>query len=114
MIRHECEIMRPMSDRMNAIITLSQRLADLQKRFAELEAERVAVRQEMQNVQEQLARVVPPAFGSSDRTQVLWVLRRDEEHAQSPLDICRTLGRMHHSDLNAIRILLCRLTREGK
>jgi hypothetical protein len=98
---------------MSDIIGLSQRLADLQKRLAEVESERVALRQEIPRVQEQLAAVVPPAFGSSNRTQVLWVLRRDEEHAHSPLDICRTLGRTHHNDVNAVRLLLGRLTREG-
>jgi hypothetical protein len=103
-----------MTDRTNAIIDISQRFADLQKRLAEVEAERLALKQEIQTVQERLAAVVPPAFGSSNRTQVLWVLRRDDEHAYSPLDICRQLGRVRDSDVNAVRLVLGRLTREGK
>lgn len=103
-----------MNDRMNAVVDLSQRLADLQRRLAEVESERVALKQQIHDVQEHLAAVVPPAFGGSRRTQVLWVLRRDEEHAYSPLDVCRALGQTHASDVNAVRLLLRRLTREGK
>lgn len=103
-----------MTDMATTIANLSQQLVERQKRLAEIEAERIQLKNEIIGLSEQLAAVVPPAFGSSNRTQVLWVLRNDPDHAYSPLDICRRLGRTGYYDVNAVRLLLSRLSRSGK
>src|ERR1043166_8819081 len=102
-----------MTDTVTTIASLSQQLLDRQKRLAEIEAERIQIKSEIIGINERLAALVPPAFGSSNRTQVLWVLRNDPDHAYSPLDICRRLGRTGYYDVNAVRLLLSRLSRSG-
>ena len=103
-----------MADTIATIAKLSQQLLGRQQRLAEIEAERIQIKNEIIGINEQLAAVVPPAFGSSNRTQVMWVLRNDPEHAYSPLDICRKLGRTGEYDVNAVRLLLSRLSRSGQ
>jgi hypothetical protein len=102
-----------MNDHVMQIAALSQRLLDRQNRLAELEKERIDIKNEIIGIDEQLAALVPPAFGSSNRTQILWVLRNDPEHQYSPLDVCRKLGRVHRTDVNSVRLILVRLVREG-
>jgi hypothetical protein len=103
-----------MTDTTTSIANLSQQLLDRKKRLAEIEAERIQIKNEIIGLSEQLAAIVPPAFGSSNRTQVLWVLRNDPDHAYSPLDICRRLGRTGYYDVNAVRLVLTRLKTAGK
>ncbi|HEX3584189.1 MAG TPA: hypothetical protein VH087_20660 [Thermoanaerobaculia bacterium] len=103
-----------MADTATTIVNLSQGLVERQKRLAEIEAERIQLKNEIIGMTEQLAALVPPAFGSSNRTQVLWVLRNDPDHAYSPLDVCRKLGRRSYNDVNAVRLVLSRLSRSGK
>ena len=103
-----------MIDTSAMIADLSQQLVDRQKRLAAIEAERIQLKNEIIGLNEQLAALVPPAFGSSNRTHVMWVLRNDPDHAYSPLDICRRLGRTSHYDVNAVRLVLSRLNRSGK
>lgn len=102
-----------MSDVTTVVVSLSQRLGELQKRLEALESEKIAVKQEIATLLDQIARTVPPPLGDGTRSQVLWVLRSDEDHAHSPLDICTKLGRSHESDLNSVRLLLGRLHKEG-
>jgi hypothetical protein len=103
-----------MADTVITIANLSQGLVERQNRLAEIEAERMQIKNEIIGMTEQLAALVPPAFGSSNRTQVLWVLRNDPEHAYSPLDVCRKLRRTGYYDVNAVRLVLSRLSKSGK
>jgi hypothetical protein len=103
-----------MPDSVTTIASLSQQLLERKKRLAEIEAERIQLKNEIIGLSEQLAAVVPPAFGSTNRTQIMWVLRNDPDHAYSPLDVCRRLGRTGYHDVNAIRLVLGRLSRSGK
>jgi hypothetical protein len=102
--------MGTLSDR---VMSLSQRMADLQKRLAEVDAERLTIKQEIFAVGEELA-ATSPAFGASYRTQVLWIMRNEENREFSPLDLSRKLSLTHQGDFNAIRLLLPRLVRAGK
>jgi hypothetical protein len=102
-----------MSDATTTLISLSQRLADLQRRMVEVEAERAMLAVQIETLQQQMAAAIPPARGSTNRSQVLWLLRRDATREYSPLDIWQMLGRTSGADLNNIRVTLSRLAREG-
>lgn len=95
------------------LIALSQRLADLQKRMMEVDAERVALAGQIETLQQEMAAVIPPGPGTTNRSQVLWVLRRDAAHEYSPIDVWRRLGRTSEADLNNTRVILSRLAQEG-
>lgn len=102
-----------MSDGTTTLLNLSQRLADLQKRMAAVEAERAALAEEIETLHQQMAAAIPPARGNTNRSQVLWLLRRDAGRDYSPLDIWQMLGRTSGADLNNIRVTLSRMAREG-
>ena len=106
--------MLPMSDTLTNVVSLSQRLAALQKQLAELDADRARVNQQINTCMAQLSATVPPPTDGSTRSRVLWVLHQFEESALAPMDICSRLNISHFRDQANVRLLLMRMCREGR
>jgi hypothetical protein len=102
-----------MSDSTSTVISLSQRLAELQKRLVDIESERVAVKNEIEAVQQQIVAAIPPSPGTTYRSRVLWLLRRDTSRDYSPIDLWQMLGYKSEADLKNVRLTVSRLAREG-
>jgi len=107
-----------MSDGIDVVLTISQRLDQLKNRLAALEAEKLAIKEEMAACMAQLAgtagRNLPPPPNAAMKSQVLWVLQKYEDRALSPLDISYELNRLKKRELTNVRLILTRLLRSGE
>jgi hypothetical protein len=105
-----------MSD-MNDILQLTQKVQELNRRLAEVENERTALKNEIAIAISQLGELtaihIRPTSGAL-RDHMIWVLRNHTGHDISPGDIARDLNMYRDSDRANIRGILGRLLREGR
>jgi hypothetical protein len=106
------------SDPVLQVLDTSQRLQGLRQRLDQLDAERATIQAQIADCMEQLAsavggQVMPPT-GSRLAAQILWVLRRHQERPLAPLDIAEILNLRSFTDLTNVRVLLSRMSRDGR
>jgi len=106
-----------MSD-MNAILEVSQRLQDLNRKLAEVENERASLKEQIALCTSQLGELtaihVRPGQGAPLRDHIMWVFRRGVGlRILSPIDIAHELNLLRASDQANIRGCLKRLVQEG-
>ena len=106
-----------MSD-MNAILEVTQKLQDLNRRLAEVENERMSLKEQIAVCTAQLGELavihIRPTDGAKLRDYVMWVFRRGiSVRTLSPIDIAHELNLLRASDQANIRGCLKRLVKEG-
>jgi hypothetical protein len=103
---------------MDAILEVSQRLQDLNRRLAEVESERASLKDQIAVCTSQLGELtnihVRPAQGAALRDHIMWIFRRGIGlRILSPIDIAYELNMLRTSDQSNIRGCLKRLVKEG-
>jgi hypothetical protein len=107
-----------MTDPVSRVLEVSARLKDLRERLDQLDSERAAIQGHIAACMEDLASSsaaqVMPAAGSGRSAQILWVLRKYHDRPLSPMDVAQILGIRSASELTNVRVLLSRMSRDGR
>ncbi|SRR5258708_7466038 len=107
-----------MSDPVQQVLDVSQKLQELRQRLVQLDTERAAIQEQISVCMGKLAstaggQVMPPA-SSGLTNQILWALRRFQDRALAPMDIAGILNLHSAGDFTNVRVLLSRMSRDGR
>jgi septal ring factor EnvC (AmiA/AmiB activator) len=115
LIRLTHVFIQDMSDTVQHILDLSERLRELRGQLDRLDAERAAVRQQ---IEECMAQMGP---GSDEEPmpegmaqQIRWALRRHRDRPLAPVDVATMLRLTSQRDVGNVRTLLARMARDGR
>src|ERR1051325_3727017 len=115
MSRFNASMSRLMSDTVQHILDLSERLRELRGQLDRLDAERAAVQRQ---IDECMAEMGPPSdeepMPEGMAQQVRWALRRHRDHPLAPFDVATMLGLTRKRDIGNVRTLLARMARDGR
>ena len=107
-----------MSHSVDRILEVSQRLQELRQRAVALDAERAVLQQQIEACVNELGATVeeqrlPPIAGTMAE-QIIAVLQRNKDRPLAPSDIADILDIRSFSDLGNIRVLMSRMSRDGR
>src|SRR5258706_1375091 len=107
-----------MSHAVDPILEVSQRLHELRQRAVALDAERAALQQQIDACVNELSSTVeeqrlPPVAGTMAE-QIIAVLQRNKDHPLAPSDVADILGIRSFADVGNIRVLMSRMSRDGR
>ncbi|HXA16922.1 MAG TPA: hypothetical protein VN380_08025 [Thermoanaerobaculia bacterium] len=107
-----------MSHSVDRILEVSQRLQELRQRAVALDAERAVLQQQIEACVNELGATVeeqrlPPIAGTMAE-QIIAVLQRNKDRPLAPSDIADILDLRSYSDLGNIRVLMSRMSRDGR
>jgi hypothetical protein len=111
-------IIKLMSHPVDPILEVSQRLQQLRQRAVALDAERAALQQQIEACVNELSSTVegqrlPPIAGTLAE-QIIAVLQRNKDHPLAPSDVADILGIRSFLDLGNLRVLMSRMSRDGR
>lgn len=105
-----------MNDSIQRVLDLSTRLRELREQFDRLDAERAAVKQQMDECMAELGTIrgesEPMPKGLAN--QIRWALRRHRDRPLAPFDIVGMLRLSREADVANVRTLLARMARDGR
>ncbi len=107
-----------MNDSIDSILKVSQKLQTLRERMVALDAERVSLQQQIDACVNELGSTVegqrlPPIEGTMAE-QIVAVLQRNKHRPLAPSDVAGILGVRSHADVANIRVLMSRMSRDGR
>ena len=107
-----------MSHSVDRILEVSQRLQELRQRAVALDAERAVLQQQIEACVNELGATVeeqrlPPIAGTMAE-QIIAVLQRNKDRPLAPSDIADILDIRSSSDVGNIRVLMSRMSRDGR
>jgi hypothetical protein len=107
-----------MSHSVDRIIEVSQALQELRQRAVSLDAERAELQRQIEACVNELGATVeeqrlPPIAGTMAE-QIIAVLQRNKDRPLAPGDIADILDIRSHRDLGNIRVLMSRMSRDGR
>ena len=106
------------NDPIHRILDMSQHLRELRQRLDDLNAERVTIERQIAECVEQLAATagghVTPPPNSLLSTKILWALRRHPDRPLAPADVAQMIEMTGRRDLTNVRVLLSRMSRDGR
>jgi len=105
-----------MSDSVQRILDLSARLRELRDQLDRLDAERAAVKRQIEECMAQLGTVRGDGEPMPDgmANQIRWALRRHRDRPLAPIDIAAMLRISSEADVANVRTLLARMARDGR
>ena len=107
-----------MSDPVDSILAVSRRLQELRERMMALDAERAALQQQIDACVNELSSTVeeqriPPIEGTMAE-RIVAVLQRNKSRPLAPIDVADILGIRSQTDVTNIRVLMSRMSRDGR
>ena len=107
-----------MSDPVDSILAVSRRLQELRERMMALDAERAALQQQIDACVNELSSTVeeqriPPIEGTMAE-RIIAVLQRNKNRPLAPIDVADILGIRSQADVTNIRVLMSRMSRDGR
>ena len=113
-----CAMIGVMSHSVDRILEVSQALQELRRRAVSLDAERAELQQQIEACVNELGATVeeqrlPPIAGTMAE-QIIAVLQRNKDRPLAPSDIADILDIRSHHDLGNIRVLMSRMSRDGR
>jgi hypothetical protein len=105
-----------MSDSVQAVLDLSARLRELRDHLDRLDAERAAVKQQIDECMGKLGSVRGESEPMPDgiANQIRWALRRNPDRPLAPMDVAGMLSPTREVDVANVRTLLARMARDGR
>lgn len=103
---------------VDSILDVSRRLQELRERMAAVDAERAALQQQIDACVNELSAMVegqrlPPIAGTMAE-QIIAVLQRHKDRPLAPMDVADILGIRSLADATNIRVLMSRMSRDGR
>lgn len=108
-----------MNDDIQKLLDLSARLRELRDQLDKLDAERAAVKRQIDECMAQMgtARESEPKSEPMPQgmaNQIRWALRRHRDRPLAPIDIAAELRLTSEADIANVRTLLARMQRDGR
>lgn len=111
--------LQAMSHPVDSVLRVSQKLHELRERIVALDAERAALQQQLNACLEELnasvaEQRVPPPDSSTLTERVLTVLHQNRDRPLAPMDVANILGIRNAQELTNLRVLMSRMSRDGR
>ena len=105
-----------MNDNVQQVLSLSATLRELRGQLDRLDAERAAVRKQIEECMSELgvARGLGEPMPQGMANQIRWALRRDRDRPLAPIDVVAMLRLTREADVANVRTLLARMARDGR
>ena len=107
-----------MTHPVDPILDVSRKLQELRERMVALDAERAALRQQIEQCVNELSSTVeeqrvPPLTGTLAE-RIIAALQRNRDRPLAPIDVADILGIRSEADVTNIRVLMSRMSRDGR
>jgi septal ring factor EnvC (AmiA/AmiB activator) len=105
-----------MNDNVQKVLDLSARLRELRDQLDKLDAERAAVKRQIDECMAQIgtARGESEPMPEGMANQIRWALRQHRDRPLAPIDVAAMLRLTRDADIANVRTLLARMGRDGR
>jgi hypothetical protein len=105
-----------MNDNVQKVLDLSVSLRELRDQLEKLDAERAAVKRQIDECMAQMgtARAESEPMPEGMANRIRWALRQHRDRPLAPIDVAAMLGLTREADIANVRTLLARMQRDGR